>query len=68
MLLGAATELATVDEAMARTLTPEAIDEILSGIPAAWLSDGVSSSAYRRYLLARLEAPRVFVQEAISAR
>jgi hypothetical protein len=68
VLLRYATELEHVDEEMARTLTPAAIDEILSWIPAVWLSDGVSSDAYRRYLLDRLQPPRVFLEEAVRAR
>src|SRR4026207_2254557 len=46
VLLRYATDLEHVDAEMARTLTPVAIAEILSWIPAAWLSDGVSSDAY----------------------
>ena len=68
VLLRYATELEHVDEEMARTLTPAAIDEILSWVPAAWLSDGVPSDAYRRYLLDRLQPPRVFLEEAVRAR
>ena len=68
VLLPYATELQQVDDEIARTMTPAAIDAILSWIPAAWLSDGKLRDSYRRYLLARLEAPRAFVQEAIDAR
>jgi hypothetical protein len=68
VLLRYATELEHIDDEMARTVTPEAIDVILSWIPGAWLAEGVTRDAYRRYLLARLEAPRDFVAEAIRAR
>ena len=68
VLLRSASELAHVDEEMARTLTPAAIDEVLAEIPDAWLTEGATRDAYRRYLLARLEAPRPFVEEAAGAR
>jgi hypothetical protein len=68
VLLRYASELGRVDDEMARTLTPAAIDEVLSEIPESWLTDGATRDAYRRYLLARLEAPRVFVEEAAGAR
>lgn len=71
VLLRAATRLEEEDETMARAVTPEVVDGILSLVPQAWL-DGAPSvdmrGAYRRYLLERLTPPRAFVEEAVRAR
>ncbi len=74
VLLRGASALREVDAAMASTLTPAVIDGILADIPDEWLEDRATGSAdemraaYRRHLLARLEAPRAFVEEAARAR
>ncbi|MGE3884990.1 MAG: HipA family kinase [Vicinamibacterales bacterium] len=75
VLLGAATELHAIDAEMAAALTPEVVDGVLAMVPGEWLEDtatGLSATdargAYRRYLLARLAAPRGFVEEAARAR
>ena len=69
VLLRRAGRLAEVDDQMAATLTPEMIERIVGLIPEGWLEDGPSArAAYSRYLIDRLEAPRVFVEEAIGAR
>ena len=59
------------DESMARSLTPDVIDDILGLVPESWLSEsngaaspGELRAAYRRYLLDRLAPPRAFVEEA----
>lgn len=65
VLLGAASQIAEQDAAMAAALTPDVIDEILALVPAEWPID---RAAYRRYFLERLEAPRAFVEEAVRAR
>jgi hypothetical protein len=60
---------------MTGLITPSVIDSIVKLIPDAWLvgdsSFGESRQyrdAYIEYLLRRLEAPRVFLEEAIRAR
>ena len=74
MLLPAASALHEVDGAMASALTPDVVDDILARVPDAWLEDRTTASAdrmrtaYRRYLLARLEGPRAFVEEAARVR
>ena len=75
VLLRSASQLDAVDEPMAAMLTPDAVRTIVSWIPASWLAPGDGTSdvesvreAYVRHLLARLEPPRRFVQEAIGAR
>lgn len=74
VLLRAASELRAVDEAMASALTPDVIDAVLAHVPDAWLEERASGdaaamrAAYRQYLLARLESPRAFVEEAVRVR
>jgi hypothetical protein len=75
VLLRAASLLEEVDAAMAAALTPEVIAGIVGLIPDRWLGEGSSAadgdryrSAYGRYLLDRLAAPRAFVDEAVHAR
>jgi hypothetical protein len=75
VLLPAAGALREVDEEMAARLTPEVIEEIVEQVPGAWLaadsaSTGIDEAraAYRRFLQARLEPPRPFLEEAIRAR
>ncbi len=74
VLLRAASALEAVDDAMAAALTPHVIDGVLAQVPDAWLEERSAVSAadmraaYRRYLLARLESPRAFVEEAARVR
>jgi hypothetical protein len=65
VLLPLASSIRGEDEALAAALTPAVIDRVLTQIPSAW---NVDVAPYRRYLLARLEAPRAFVEEAARAR
>jgi hypothetical protein len=75
VLLRWAAQLATVDEQLAARLTPEVVRMIMGWIPASWIAAGDGGAdvdavreAYARHLLARLEPPRRFAQEAIGAR
>ena len=75
VLLGAADSLKEADAALSRVLTADVIGRILAAVPDAWLeadaTDGAAPAfrdAYARHLLGRLQAPRVFVQEAARAR
>lgn len=69
-----ATRLQAIDDAMASRLTGEVIDGVVSQIPLEWIeaggpeSSGVRREDYSRYLMERLAAPRLFVEEAIGAR
>jgi hypothetical protein len=65
VLLDRATAIREHDAALAATLTPAVIDGLLALVPDAWPID---PDAYRRYFLARLEAPRAFVEEAARGR
>jgi hypothetical protein len=75
VLFRRAVRIREVDRAMAEALTPGVVDGILAVLPDEWLVEtdaGVTAAdaraAYRRYLRARLESPRDFVEEAASAR
>jgi len=75
VLLGFASRLAEADAEMTRRLPAEAIARIVDLVPDDWLEDSPlfqardeQRQAYVRYLVARLQAPRPFVQEAIRAR
>ena len=75
VLLRWASQLDAVDEPLAALLTPAVVRTIVGWIPASWLAadDGgpdvdAVREAYVRHLLARLEPPRRFAQEAIGAR
>lgn len=74
VLLPYASDIEAVDETLAQQLTPAAIRDIVSLIPESWLAEpGFFSqedhrAAYADYLIERLQAPRLFVQEAIDAR
>ena len=74
VLLPAATRLEQVDQTMAARLTADIIHGIVTCVPDSWLPDGgadgaaVQRAAYRDYLIARLAAPRAFVEEAQRAR
>jgi hypothetical protein len=65
VLLHRASQLAEADAALSAVLTPSAIDDVLALVPDGW---SIDRAPYRRYLLARLEAPRTFVEEAAGAR
>jgi hypothetical protein len=74
-LLRGASQLREVDAVLAGRLTPDVIERIVALIPAAWLGEGgdtagagASRTAYTRYLVDRLVAPRAFVEEAAGAR
>jgi hypothetical protein len=66
-----ATRLQEVDAAMADTLTPGVVTDIVGAIPESWLTAGDSPSpaetrrAYARYLLERLAPPRSFLTSAV---
>jgi hypothetical protein len=75
VLLPFASALREVDSKMTGRVTPDIIDGIVQLIPETWLvgdsSFGESNrhrDAYMEYLLSRLEAPHVFLEEAIRAR
>jgi hypothetical protein len=75
VLLRAADWLDEADAALSRVLTPDVIAQILAAVPDAWLEADakpgtapVFRDAYARHLLARLEAPRPFLEEAARAR
>jgi hypothetical protein len=75
VLLRFASSLRDVDSKMIGRVTPDIIDGIVKLIPDAWLIGdspfGESNrhrDAYTEYLLSRLEAPHVFLEEAIRAR
>ncbi len=74
VLLPYATAIAAADADLRVRLTPELVQRIVALIPDTWLSTepgfadtNAQRAAYTAYLLARLEHPRLFVQEAIDA-
>lgn len=72
VLLPFASQLAEVDEAMSRRLTTERIAEIVALVPDEWLDDAPrrdeQRALYAEYLQRRLQAPRLWVEEAARAR
>ncbi len=75
VLLHWASEIEAVDAELAALITPDALDAILASIPDGWLGDDPAIGdaaqhriAYRDYLMARLEGPRPWVEEAARAR
>ncbi|HLQ65712.1 MAG TPA: HipA family kinase [Candidatus Limnocylindrales bacterium] len=75
ILLPFADRLVEIDAVMAARITPETIHDIVASITDSWLEtetrfSGIDQhrSAYREYLLQRLEEPRPFLNEAIRAR
>jgi hypothetical protein len=75
VLLRFATALEEADSKMIARITPDMIEDIVKLIPDAWLvadssfgGSGQQRDAYTKYLLSRLEPPRVFLKEAIDAR
>lgn len=75
VLLRWAGELAAADARHRSQLTVQVIEQAVSAVPDAWLNGrdagapaGVQRAAYVDYLLRRLDASQVFVQEALRAR
>ena len=75
VLLPAAADLRGADAMLAQQITPELIGRLVAAIPDTWLGDestfpdpAAHREAYQAYLIARLEAPRAYVEEAIHAR
>lgn len=75
VLLPLADELHAADAILSTRLTSEALAAIVDLIPDEWLVDEPDfqtvvehRAAYLRFLLARLAAPRSFVEEAVRAR
>jgi hypothetical protein len=75
VLLERAGMLMDVDAGMAAALTASAVSEIVSLIPDVWLRDDDAArdpprlrDGYIRYLLERVTAPRVFIEEAARVR
>ena len=75
VLLPQASALADLDAQLAEALTPERLHHILSLVPDEWLAPEPAfdtpealREAYVAFLLARLESPRRWVQEAIDGR
>lgn len=76
VLLARAPHLMRVDEELAARLTRDTLASIVAAVPDDWLADpggdapsaDATRDAYVRYLLARLEPPRAFVEEAARAR
>jgi hypothetical protein len=75
VLLRLASSLREADSQMTEQITPDVIDRIVKLIPDGWLvgdsSFGQSNQyrdAYVEYLLNRLEASHIFLEEAIRAR
>lgn len=60
--------LRQADERFAPLVTAELVDEIVGMIPDAWLNDLTRREDYVRYLQARVQAPRAFVEEALRVR
>ncbi len=74
-----ATAVEEADAALAPRVTPALVEKVLALVPDAWLApeaapDDAAPAArvardhYRRYLLARVAAPRAFVEEAAGGR
>ena len=74
VLLPVADELEAADRRLSRRIDAEEMRRVVDLIPDDWLGDSSYDSVeeeratYARYLIARLEGPHAFVQEAIDAR
>jgi hypothetical protein len=76
VLLPAAGDLRAADAALAPLVSAALVEQLVTAIPDAWLagtqapfaSAAAERAAYVEYLLGRLAAPRLFVEEAINAR
>lgn len=75
VLLPAAADIRAADAELAPQITPELLAALVAAVPESWLEgEGSFASveehraAYVEYLLTRLAAPRLFVEEAADAR
>ena len=75
VLRARAGSLTKVDEALTQALSGGVLDAIVAAVPDSWLTADAPAhdvprtrAAYVRYLRARLDAPRPFLQEAPSGR
>jgi len=75
VLLPAAADIRGADERLSPQVTAELVAGLVAAVPDTWLDgepafDGLEEhrAAYVEYLLARLAAPRLFVEEAADAR
>lgn len=70
VLLRFAQALRQADETLAPRVTATLIDDIVGMIPDSWLTDDpvAQRTAYGRYLRARVDAPRLFAEEALRVR
>lgn len=75
VLLPAAADLRAADAELAALVTPELLERLVAAVPETWLEGETAfgsveehRAAYVEYMLARLEAPRLFVEEAADAR
>ncbi len=75
VLLPFASDLPGPTSTLSARLTPELIYRIVALVPDEWLDEGAGfatpaahRTAYADFLLARLEGPRLFVEEALHAR
>jgi hypothetical protein len=74
VLLALASRIADADARMVQRLPADVLGRIVAQVPDEWLEDtpqfngpGEQREAYLGYLMARLRAPRRFVEEAIGA-
>lgn len=74
ILLPVASQIAEADARLAPLINDQMITQVVDAIPDQWLGNepafadlATQRAAYREYLLARLEPPRLFVEEAIHA-
>jgi hypothetical protein len=67
VLLSAAGSIVEADARLAERVTPDLLRAILDAVPPDWL-DRMPADSYIEYLMARLEKPRAFVEEAERAR
>jgi hypothetical protein len=63
VLLPYASSIAAADARLAPRVTEELVERVVGLVPDAFL-DGDDPSSYRDYLLARIESPRAFAEEA----
>ncbi len=75
VLLPFAGDLEAADKALAPLLTPQGLEAIVAQVPESWLGDveqfadvEAHRAAYVKYLGARLQEPRLWVEEARHAR
>ena len=75
VLLGLASRIGEIDRTLSERLSAEAISPVVDLVPDAWLEEHPvfahkrdQRQAYVNYLVARSQAPRRFVEEAVRAR